>query len=191
MVHYGHFSPKPHLGLSNSKWIGRFNCGPLRGWKAHMNQERKTTVVYSRDGKKKWHGSKHLKSTQSTPQLNVLWVAYCTHYVNCNLNLFLPLHPATSGLTRWGLDIELVIWCHASWPTVWWCNIAPMTKLAKAFFSLWNFSGIMILRCVGTVTSWKWSFTYVVGCLWTSLLTGGTYYQFPFHEHCNSCDDTN
>lgn len=142
MVHYGHFSPKPHLGLSNSKWIGRFNCGPLRGWKAHMNQERKTTVVYSRDGKKKWHGSKHLKSTQSTPQLNVLWVAYCTqpfYYVNSSWICF-------SHCIQSPQVISLEIWT-----SNWWfdatlpgrlCGDATLPQWAnwERHFSVFGFS---------------------------------------------------
>ena len=84
MFHFGSDSPKPHLGLANSKWIAKFNRGPLKGWKAHMNKDRPTTVHYqSRDGKKRWHGSKHLKGTQSMPQLfkSMCWIS-CSKMVN-------------------------------------------------------------------------------------------------------------
>jgi len=64
MHHYGHFSPKPHMCLSNSRWVVKFSMGPLRGWKASMNSKKTTHVYKNAAGQKKWHGSKFLKKTQ-------------------------------------------------------------------------------------------------------------------------------
>ena len=64
MFHYGHFCPNPHLALSNSRWIAKFNRGPLKGWKSTYSEKKTTHVYKGPDGKKKWHGSKLLKITQ-------------------------------------------------------------------------------------------------------------------------------
>ena len=62
-------SPKRHVAYCNSQWIEKLNIGRLKGWKKTMNHGRRNTVehVDKSTGKKKWHGSKHLKSSQSMP----------------------------------------------------------------------------------------------------------------------------
>lgn len=62
-------SPKRHVAYCNSEWIEKLNIGRLKGWKKTMNEGRRNTVEhrYEITGKKKWHGSKYLKSSQPTP----------------------------------------------------------------------------------------------------------------------------
>ena len=66
---YGGPSPKRHVAYSSSPWIERFNVGRLRGWKPSDNTKKNVAVwVDKATGKKKYHGTKHLKSTESFPQ---------------------------------------------------------------------------------------------------------------------------
>lgn len=77
MRHYGAPSPKRHVCYANCTWIAAFDQGRLRGWHKSMNQERRNTVesVDPTSGKRKWHGSRHLKSSQSEPKLLTLNLA--------------------------------------------------------------------------------------------------------------------
>ena len=66
---YGGLSPKRHVAYSSSPWIERFNIGRLSGWKASENTKKNTAVWVDKvTGKRKWHGTKHLKGTESFPQ---------------------------------------------------------------------------------------------------------------------------
>ena len=59
---------KPHIALGNTRQVGQFWRGKLKGWKPWMNRDRPTTRKYlDRAGRKRWNGSKHLKGTQSGP----------------------------------------------------------------------------------------------------------------------------
>ena len=69
MFLYGSRSPKRSMAISNSKAIGAFDRGPLRAWKTLKQQLGKHAVETARqyvgkDGRKKFHGTKSLRSTQ-------------------------------------------------------------------------------------------------------------------------------
>ena len=62
-------SPKRHVAYSSSPWVERFNLGRLTGWSPKMNKEKNTaSYVDPITGKRKWHGTKNLKKTESFPQ---------------------------------------------------------------------------------------------------------------------------
>lgn len=81
---YGGPSPKPHRAWSNTSWVAELWNGRLRGWKPSMNADSRPTVVYKdpHTGKKKWHGSRHLKTTQC-------WAEFMAPFISFLPSLFL------------------------------------------------------------------------------------------------------
>ena len=96
-------SPKRHVANANTAWVEKFNLGRLIGWKPSMNPDHQTTVCWVDPvtGKKKWHGSRHLKKTQCNPHLVFVSMAFA--YYTCSV---LPAHsnllhpPAGQGATH-------------------------------------------------------------------------------------------
>lgn len=79
---YQSTSPKRHICYASSPWVARFNLGRLTGWQPSQNPK-KNTVVYvdKATGKRKWHGSKHLKETEPFPQFSDgLWFQHISTY---------------------------------------------------------------------------------------------------------------
>lgn len=74
-------SPKRHICYSNSAWVERFNIGRLKGWKKSMNQDQRNTVEYrDANGKKRFHGSRNLRKTESRAQiLSLLIILHAGH----------------------------------------------------------------------------------------------------------------
>ena len=76
---FGAASPKRHIAYGSSEWIEKLNLGVLKRWKPGMNPDRKTTRVYKKDGKTKYHGTRHLKPSQnhssisSIASLSLIW----------------------------------------------------------------------------------------------------------------------
>ena len=65
MLHYGSSSPKRHVIFSNSPHISKLSLGSLRGWKSENNKGKKPCRSYiGKDGKRKFHGPRHLKRTE-------------------------------------------------------------------------------------------------------------------------------
>ena len=69
MYLYGSRSPKRSIAISNSAAIGALDRGPLKAWKTLKKKLGKHSVQTSRqyvgkDGRKRFHGTKALRSTQ-------------------------------------------------------------------------------------------------------------------------------
>ena len=67
MGSYGGKTPKRHIAWSSSSKVGLLNPGKLKGWdyKSEEYQKHRTATIYSKGGKKKFHGNKkQLKSSQ-------------------------------------------------------------------------------------------------------------------------------
>ena len=62
MLHYGSRTPKRHFAYSNSDCVLRLNRGKLRGWKRAVSGH--TVKHYVKNSKKKYVGTKHLKTTE-------------------------------------------------------------------------------------------------------------------------------
>ena len=69
MMHYGHSSPKRSKGWSNCRTILDLNLGRLSR-KAMKKSSKPLAVGYiDAKGRRRWHGSKHMKNSQFSPQL--------------------------------------------------------------------------------------------------------------------------
>jgi hypothetical protein len=92
-------SPKRHVAYANTTWVERFNLGRLIGWKPYMNPDHQTTVhwVDPVTGKKKWHGSRHLKKTQCNPHLLHVSMAFACIVLPVQDNV--PHPPSGLGAT--------------------------------------------------------------------------------------------
>jgi hypothetical protein len=65
MYHYGASSPKRHVIFSNTPHVAKLSLGRLLGWNAAMNKGKKPCRTYQgKDGKKRFHGTRHLKRTE-------------------------------------------------------------------------------------------------------------------------------
>lgn len=66
MYHYGSSSPKRHIMFSNAPHICKLNLGRLLGWRSANNKDSKPCRSYiGKDGKRRFHGTKHLKKTEN------------------------------------------------------------------------------------------------------------------------------
>ena len=78
MAHYGSKSPKRHQGLSNNRWVERYNLGKLK--KASMKKDptfQPSKSYVDKAGRKRWQGTKQLKQTQSGPLFVInMWQPY-------------------------------------------------------------------------------------------------------------------
>ena len=108
-------SPKRHVAYANTTWVERFNLGRLIGWKPYMNPDHQTTVhcVDPVTGKKKWHGSRHLKKTQCNPHLLHVSMAFACIVLPVQDNV--PHPPSGQGATLWGLVKRSLSCFHACW----------------------------------------------------------------------------
>ena len=68
---YGGGTPKRHVGFSNCACVGRLDLGPMRKTlMKKLKETQSTTHTYvDKRGRKRFHGTKSLKETQSKPHL--------------------------------------------------------------------------------------------------------------------------
>lgn len=90
MALYGGPTPKRHLCICNSRHIQELDRGKLRDWKAKVKELEESgsrpkplvKTYVDRHGKKRWHGTADLKSSESGSQY-----MYVNHHTSKSLVL--------------------------------------------------------------------------------------------------------